>query len=444
MGGEWNEKTNDYGCINFSTKIKRTFFHEHHCTTLQDPQPSVLILQPATCNLQAVMSSTSTSQPPASGLSAYSRKNPFPATLQINRKLTSQHSAKDTRHYEVSIAGSGLVYQPGDSLGIFPVNDPNLVEELLHVLGFQGSELVSDPNAQPIPIQEALLRHYVITEPSKQLLAAIAERDPSAAHLATLHTSESKEHLEKYLWGREVIDPLLDHPQARFTPEEFVKLLRKLQPRLYSIASSPKVHPEEIHLTVATVQYQSHGRSRNGVCSTFLAHRVNEEIPVSVFIHSAKHFRLPEDQSRNIIMVGPGTGVAPFRAFLHDRKAVGASGKHWLFFGDQRSETDFLYREELEAWHKEGTLHRFDTAFSRDQAEKIYVQHRMQEQAKDLYAWLEEGAYFYVCGDASRMAKDVEQTLHQIIETEGGHSPEAAAAYVEALKKEKRYRKDVY
>lgn len=376
--------------------------------------------------------------------SPFSRKNPFPATLQLNRKLTSKHSAKDTRHYEVSIAGSGLIYEPGDSLGVFPVNDPNLVDELLSALNFEGSEQVPNPNDEVVPIREALLRHYVITEPSKQLLTAIAERDSSAAHLSTLHAPESKEQLEKYLWGREVIDPILDHPDARFTPEEFVKLLRKLQPRLYSIASSPKVHPEEIHLTIATVQYESHGRPRNGVCSTFLAHRTNEEIPVSVFIHSAKHFRLPEDHSRDIIMVGPGTGVAPFRAFLHDRKASGASGRHWLFFGDQRSETDFLYREELEAWHEEGTLHRFDTAFSRDQSEKIYVQHRMKERSKELYAWLEEGAYFYVCGDASRMAKDVEQTLHNIIETQGGHSSEDAAAYVEALKKEKRYRKDVY
>ncbi len=377
-------------------------------------------------------------------MSLYSRKNPFPAILRTNRKLTSQHSAKDTRHYEVSIAGSGLVYEPGDSLGVFPVNDPNLVNELLEVLHFEGSEPVSDPNGQIIPIHEALLRHYIITEPSKQLLAAIAERDPSASHLATLHAPESKEHLEKYLWGRDIIDPLLDHPKARFTPEELVKLLRKLQPRLYSIASSPKVHPEEIHLTVATVQYESHGRSRSGVCSTFLAHRVNHEIPVSVFIHSAKHFRLPEDHSRHIIMVGPGTGIAPFRSFLHDRKATGATGKHWLFFGDQRSETDFLYRDELETWHKEGTLHRFDTAFSRDQDKKIYVQHRMQEQAKEIYAWLEDGAYFYVCGDASRMAKDVEQTLHEIIASQGAHEPEAAAAYIEAMKKEKRYRKDVY
>ncbi|MBX9742799.1 MAG: sulfite reductase subunit alpha [Chthoniobacterales bacterium] len=377
-------------------------------------------------------------------MTPYSRKNPFPATLRTNQKLTHPTSAKDTRHYEVSLADSGLIYEVGDSLGVFPVNDPTLVEELLEVLGFQGSELVPDPNGEQRPIREALLRHYAITEPSKQLLAAIAERDLSAAHLAMLPAPESKEHLEKYLWGREVIDPLLDHPAARFTPEEFVKLLRKLQPRLYSIASSPKVHPQEIHLTVATVQYESLGRQRKGVCSTFLAHRVTEEIPVSVFIHSAKHFRLPEDHSRDIIMVGPGTGIAPFRAFLHDRRASGASGKHWLFFGDQRSETDFLYREELKAFQKEGTLHRLDTAFSRDQTEKIYVQHRMRENAKELYTWLEEGAYFYVCGDASRMAKDVEQMLHEVVAKQGGHSAEAAAAYVEALKKEKRYRKDVY
>ena len=390
------------------------------------------------------MPSTSSLQPPASTPSIYSRKNPFPAVLRTNRKLTGATSAKDTRHYEVCIADSGLIYEVGDSLGVFPRNDPALVREILNTLEFSGEELVPDPNGSLTTIHDALLHHYVINEPSKQLLTAMAEKAVTAAHLGTLIAPEAKPHLESYLYGREVIDPLLEHPEARFTPEEFVKLLRKLQPRLYSIASSPKVHPEAIHLTVATVQYESHGRQRLGVCSTFLAERVTEEIPVSVFIHSAKHFRLPEDHSRPIIMVGPGTGIAPFRAFLQDRRASNASGKHWLFFGDQRSETDFLYREELEGMHKEGTLHRFDTAFSRDQADKIYVQHRMLEQAKELYAWLEEGAYFYVCGDASRMAKDVDQTLHDIIATQGGHSPEAAAAYIDAMKKEKRYRKDVY
>lgn len=376
--------------------------------------------------------------------SPYSRKNPFPAKLRTSRKLTGTTSAKDTRHYEVCIKDSNLVYEVGDSLGVFPVNHPELVREILDRLGFHGKEAVLDPNGQPIEIHDALLRHYVITEPSKQFLAAIAERDPSATHLGTFVTPEGKEHLQKYLWGREIIDPLLEHPDVTFTPEEFVKLLRKLQPRLYSIASSPKVHPHEIHLTVATVKYESHARQRHGVCSTFLADRVSEEIPVSVFIHSAKHFRLPEDQSRHVIMVGPGTGIAPFRAFLYDRRASGASGKHWLFFGDQRSETDFLYQEELLSMHHEGILHRFDTAFSRDQADKVYVQHRMLDAAHELYSWLEEGAYFYVCGDASRMAKDVEETLIKIIENVGSKSPEEAADYVASMKKEKRYRKDVY
>lgn len=374
----------------------------------------------------------------------YSRKNPFPSTLRTNRKLTAQDSAKDTRHYEVSIAGSGIMYEAGDSLGVFPQNDPLLVEEILKRLDFCGEELVPDPSGVIRPIKKTLLQHYAITEPSKQLLAAIAEKEIAAAHLKDLSAPESKEHLDKYLWGREVIDPLLEHPQVDFTPEEFVKLLRKLQPRLYSIASSPKVYPEEIHLTVATVQYESLGRQRLGVCSTFLAHRVTEEIPVSVFIHSAKHFRLPEDPSHHIIMVGPGTGIAPFRTFLQEREATGATGKNWLFFGDQHIETDFLYREELEEMHKKGTLHRLHTAFSRDQKEKIYVQHRMLEQAKELYCWLEEGAYFYVCGDASRMAKDVDHALLKIIELAGDKSPEEATTYVDSMKKEKRYRKDVY
>jgi sulfite reductase (NADPH) flavoprotein alpha-component len=222
-----------------------------------------------------------------------------------------------------------------------------------------------------------------------------------------------------------------------------VKVLRKLQPRLYSIASSPKAHPSSVHLTVAAVRYESKGRKREGVCSTFLSDRA-DAAPVPVFVHSAKHFRVPEDLSTPVIMVGPGTGIAPFRAFLQERKAAGSSGKNWLFFGDQKAETDFLYREELEAYQAEGVLHELSVAFSRDQAEKIYVQHRMLERAADLYAWLESGAYFYICGDASRMAKDVDTALHKVVETAGGKSPEEAAAYVEELKKSKRYRKDVY
>jgi sulfite reductase (NADPH) flavoprotein alpha-component len=240
-----------------------------------------------------------------------------------------------------------------------------------------------------------------------------------------------------------VVDILQAFPQAKFTAEELVKVLRKLQPRLYSIASSPKAYPEDIHLTVAIVRYELHGRDRQGVCSTYLADRVNDAT-MPVFIHSAKHFRQPEDTSVPVIMVGPGTGIAPFRAFLQEREVLNATGKSWLFFGDRNRGTDFLYEDEINAWQSKGVLHRLDTAFSRDQAEKVYVQHRMMENAAELWQWLEEGGYFYVCGDASRMAKDVDEALHRIVEQAGGKSKEEAAAYVEELKKAKRYRKDVY
>ena len=373
----------------------------------------------------------------------YSRKNPFPAKLKTNRKLTKEGSAKDTRHFEIVLEGSGIQYEVGDSLGVFPTNNPALVEEILGVLGFTGEEQVPDTAGNPVTIREALTRFYVITEMDKKLLAAIAEKDPMAAHFLPMVTPEGRAELEAYFWGREVIDPLLAHPAAKFTPEEFVKCLRKLQPRLYSIASSQKAHPTEVHLTVAAVRYESNGRKREGVCSTFLADRAGEG-PAPVFVHTAKHFRVPEDPATHVIMVGPGTGIAPFMAFLQERKATAATGKNWLFFGDQKAATDFLYREELEAWQKEGVLHKLSTAFSRDQAEKIYVQHRMLEAAEELYAWLEQGAYFYICGDASRMAKDVDTALHKVVETAGGKSPEEAAAYVEELKKSKRYRKDVY
>jgi sulfite reductase (NADPH) flavoprotein alpha-component len=373
----------------------------------------------------------------------YSRKNPFPAKLKTNRKLTGEASAKDTRHFEIDLADSGLVYEVGDSLGVFPTNNPLLVEELLGVLGFSGEEEVTDPNGNTISIREALTRSYVITEKDKKLLAAIAEKDPTAAHFIPMTTPEGRAELEAYVTGREVIDPLLAHPAAKFTPEEFVKCLRKLQPRLYSIASSQKANATEVHLTVAAVRYETHGRKREGVCSTFLSDRA-DNASVPVFVHTAKHFRVPEDPSIHAIMVGPGTGIAPFMAFLQERKATSATGKNWLFFGDQKSSTDFLYREELEAWQQEGVLHKLSTAFSRDQAEKIYVQHRMLEEADELFAWLEQGGYFYICGDASRMAKDVDTALHQVVEKAGGKSPEEAAAYVEELKKSKRYRKDVY
>jgi sulfite reductase (NADPH) flavoprotein alpha-component len=253
-----------------------------------------------------------------------------------------------------------------------------------------------------------------------------------------------KKALDDYLWGFEFIDFLRAHHTVKWSIEEFVKTLRKLQPRLYSIASSLKANPESVHLTVATVRYESHGRARKGVASTFLAERWGREQTAGVFIHTAKHFRLPEEPNTPIIMVGPGTGVAPFRAYLQERQATGAKGKNWLLFGEQTRARDFLYEEEFTAFQSEGSLHKFDVAFSRDQAQKIYVQDKMRENAAELWAWLQEGAHFYVCGDGARMAKDVDTELHRIAETHGGKSPEEAAAYVESLKKEKRYKKDVY
>lgn len=372
---------------------------------------------------------------------AYSRKNPFPARLTKSELLTRGGSGKETVHFEISIAGSGFNYEVGDSLGVFPENYPGDVDAVLAAAGLDGSAHVEGAGSS---LRDVLLRQVTLREPSRQLLGAIVAKDPSAsAELSELVDPEAKSVMEEWIDGREVVDILEMFPLAKFSAGELVEVLRKLQPRLYSIASSPKVHPECVHLTVAVVRYESHGRRRQGVCSTFLADRANDRA-LPVFIHSAKHFRQPADDSAPVIMVGPGTGIAPFRAFLQEREATGAAGKSWLFFGDRNSATDFLYEEEIKAWLGKGVLHRLSTAFSRDQAEKIYVQHRMMENAAELWKWLEEGAYFYVCGDASRMAKDVDGALHRIVVQAGGKSEEQAAEYVEEMKKSKRYRKDVY
>lgn len=376
--------------------------------------------------------------------SGYSRKNPFPATLTVNRKLTGEGSNKDTRHFEIDLTGSGLDYEVGDSLGVFPRNDPALVDRLLETLGFSGNEMVPNADKVTVPLRDALSKSYIITAPDKKLLGAIAEKDSTAQFLKELLDPAFKTNLDEYLWGRDVLDPLLEFTAAKFTPEEFVACLRKLQPRLYSIASSRRVVGESVHLTVAVVRYAALDRPRAGVASSFLAERADGPGAIPVFYHTAKHFRVPENPDTAMIMVGPGTGIAPFRAMLQERQATGASGKNWLFFGEQQARSDFFYREEFEAWQNNGTLTRFTTAFSRDQAEKIYVQHRMLEHAGEFYDWLENGACFYVCGDAARMAKDVDTAMHQIVEQAGGKTPEQAKEYIDALKKEKRYRKDVY
>jgi sulfite reductase (NADPH) flavoprotein alpha-component len=374
----------------------------------------------------------------------YTRANPFPARLVVNRRLSGPESAKDTRHFELDLTGWGLIFEVGDSLAVYATNDPQLVDEIIHALGVTGHEKVPRPRGEPTTLREALLRDYSITQPTPKFLRAIAERASAAPTLGYLLAPGRKHDLETYLWGMEIIDFLLEHPSARFAPEEFVGLLTKLQPRLYSVASSLKAYPDQVHFIVDVVRYETNGRIRSGVCSSFLAERA-DDVPVPVFPSVAKHFHLPEDPSIPIIMVGPGTGVAPFRAYLQERKATGAKGKNWLFFGSQHQKCDYAYGEEFEAFKEEGLLTRLDCAWSRDQAEKIYVQHRMKENAAEIWKWLDaEGAHFFVCGDAKRMAKDVDSTLRKIVMEQGGKSVEEANEYVENLKRDKRYKRDVY
>jgi sulfite reductase (NADPH) flavoprotein alpha-component len=380
---------------------------------------------------------------PATSTSQWTRQNPFPGKLLVNRRLSSADSEKDTRHFEVDLTGWSLSFEPGDSVAVYPTNDPTLVDAIIHALGAKGDEPVTAAKIQR-PLREALLRDFSITQPTPRFLKAIVERASAAPMLKELLHPDRKHDLENYLWGAEVIDFILDHPSAKFTPLEFVSLLTKLQPRLYSVASSLKVFPDSVHLIVDVVQYESRGRVRKGVCSTFLAERA-EKVPVPVYPASAKHFHMPEDPNTPLIMIGPGTGIAPFRAFLQERQARGAKGKNWLFFGAQREKCDYAYKEDWEKFSRDGLLTKLDCAWSRDQAHKIYVQNKLLENASEIWKWIDnDGAQFFVCGDARRMAKDVDAALRKIVQEQGGKSVDEANAYVEKLKTDKRYKRDVY
>ncbi|MDQ3545993.1 MAG: sulfite reductase subunit alpha [Verrucomicrobiota bacterium] len=379
-------------------------------------------------------------EPPAAA--AYSRKNPFPGRMLVNRRLNSPDSEKNTRHFEISLAGSGITYEVGDSMAVYPTNDPLLVDEILKAIGATGAEEIAGNRGVQTTVREGLLSDYSITQPTPKFLKAIAQRASAAPLLNELLEPERKHDLATYVWGLEVIDFLLEHPSIKWTPQEFAALLPKLQPRLYSIASSLKAHPDAVHFIIDVVTYRSHGRVRKGICSSFLAERCADS-PAPIYPTASK-FRLPEENDAPIIMVGPGTGVAPFRAFLQERQATGARGRNWLFFGAQREQSDYFYKEDFDRFSADGLLTRIDTAFSRDQAHKIYVQDRMLEASGEIWKWLEEGAHFYICGDAMRMAKDVDATLRQIVQQEGGKDPEEANQYVEQLKNEKRYKRDVY
>jgi sulfite reductase (NADPH) flavoprotein alpha-component len=380
---------------------------------------------------------------PAASASQWTRQNPFPGKLVVNRRLSSDDSEKDTRHFEIDLTGWGLSFEPGDSVAVYPTNDPKLVDEILHALGAKGDEPV--PAAKTTkPFREALLRDYSITQPPPKFLKAIAERADSAPMLTELLDPDRKQDLDNFLWGMEVIDFLVDHPSAKFKPEEFVGLLNKLQPRLYSVASSLRVFPDQVHFIVDIIRYESHGRVRKGVATAFLAERA-DKVPVPVYPSSAKHFHMPEDPNTPLIMIGPGTGIAPFRAFLQDRQATGAKGKNWLFFGAQREKCDYAYKEDWKRFTSDGLLTKLDCAWSRDQTHKIYVQNKMLEHAAEIWKWIDgEGAQFFVCGDAKRMAKDVDAALRKIVQEHGSKSVDEANAYVEKLKTDKRYKRDVY
>lgn len=398
----------------------------------------------ATAAPTAVQVTASTGGLAATVAVEYGKKNPFPAPLREKVRLSDERSAKEVWHYEFSLAGSGYQYEPGDALAVAPANAPDVVERLLAAAKCKGDEaVVTKTHPEGISLREALRTEFEITTLSRNVLTKLATVAPSDK-LAALLSEEKKEELKDYLWGRWTEDALRDFAPNGLPPEQLLTLFRKLPVRLYSIASSPLAHPDEVHLTVASVRYHAHGLDRKGVASTYLADLVNVEDTVPMFIQPNKNFRLPSSGDTPIIMVGPGTGVAPFRAFVEHRAAIGAKGKSWLFFGDQHYLHDFLYQIEWQEHLANGALTRLDVAFSRDQPEKIYVQHKMRERGKELYAWLQEGAHFYVCGDASRMAHDVHEELVAIYQTHGGLTREAAEAEVEALKKAKRYQRDVY
>lgn len=373
----------------------------------------------------------------------YGKKNPFSAETIDTVVLNGEGSHKETIHLEFSLAASGLSYEPGDALAVLPVNAPDVVKAILQAAKLTGNEEIEVKNVGRKLLADALREDYDITALSRAVLTKLAEAADSAT-LRELLAEDAKDRLKDFNSGREIIDALLAFAPNGLSAEALTGIFRKLPPRLYSIASSPLAHPDEVHLTVAAVRYQTHGRERKGVCSTYLADLVKTGNPVQVFVQPNKNFRLPADGATPVIMVGPGTGVAPFRAFVEHRAALGNSGKNWLFFGDQHYTYDFLYQLEWQDFLKDGVLTRLDVAFSRDQPEKVYVQDRMIQQAQELYQWLEQGAHFYVCGDANRMAHDVHEALISIVENQAAVTREAAEAYVEDLKKAKRYQRDVY
>ncbi|MES1949981.1 sulfite reductase (NADPH) flavoprotein subunit alpha [Salinisphaera sp. S4-8] len=389
---------------------------------------------------------TVTTMPSAGGAAAsagetYSRKNPYPAEVLENIVLNGRGSDKEVHHIEMDTEDSGLVWEPGDSLGVIPENDPAVVEELTAALNLSPEEKVTGIDGE-VTLQHALTHQYEITTLTRPLIEKYAVQAQNES-LDALLAEDQREALAEYMHGRFLVDVVEDYPVQGMTGQDFVRLLRKLPPRLYSIASSHAANPDEIHLTVAAVRYETFGRARTGVASIQLADR-SEDVKLPIYIDHNKNFKLPADDDAPIIMIGPGTGVAPFRAFLEEREERGAGGDNWLFFGAQHFLTDFYYQTDWLRWRKDGLLTRMDVAFSRDQEQKIYVQDKIRAAGKEVFDWIERGATVYVCGDANAMAHDVHEALLELIGDNAGLDAEGAADYLKNLQKEKRYQRDVY
>jgi len=373
----------------------------------------------------------------------YTRNSPYQSNVNVNYLLTAEGSEKETRHVELSLE-EGMTYTPGDAVGIIPENRAEAVEAALKALGYKGDERVLDHYKVEISLEEALRTRLGIGKLARGSVGQFAKLAPDVEGLKVLTGPDNRARAEEYCWGREFVDLAADFPGVITDPQQLFNVLQRLTPRMYSISSSQKVHPDSVHTTVRVIRYESHGRDRQGVASGHLGDRAGEGTTLPIFLHSNNSFRLPEDSNAPVIMIGPGTGIAPFRAYLEERQADGAKGKNWLFFGEQRMKMDFLYQEQLEGMAKSGVLTHLHTAFSRDQHNKVYVQDRIQENAKEVFEWLENGAYFYVCGDATRMAKDVETALLDAIAKGSNGTLEHAAEYLANMKKQKRYQRDVY
>ena len=370
----------------------------------------------------------------------WNKKNPYLAEISKNELLSGVKSNKEIRHYEIELGDSGISYEVGDTLNVIPLNNEILVNLILKRLRLEQN---FKPAGHTKTIKQLLIKNYEISTPNKALIEEIVKKSKNKK-VKKIFSTNQKEKLDSFLWGKDILDLLNLDQELEFEPEIFLNLLRPLQPRAYSISSSPKMHKRQVHLTISSVRWDEQQRTHNGVCSTYLADMPLPFSKIGVYVTQNKSFRLPEDDLAPVIMIGPGTGIAPFRAFLEERVARESKGKNWLFFGDQTRKNDYIYEEEMIKFQKLGILSRVDLAFSRDQKEKVYVQNKMLESSKRFFTWLQDGAYIYVCGDAKFMAKDVDKAIHNIIQNEGALSADGAKEYINALKRNKRYLRDVY